>query len=240
MHRFKGCPSRASVSPPQQVIAERRSRGGQAFSVSHLTAGFASGPHELSQKPVTPVLSTCLSFSWSGQWATQPISGRRAPFDVYHLLKCCPKRWSVDLKGERRRSKVGRKEVSVDFWALEAVTPERQCQWWLRISLAAAPGSELTRCQIDSSCSSARLLKSQKEDERGPHPCCVDSSPSAAAVGLAGGKTSLSIPTFPSGQITCGPRAQRLQPSVLNSISKKMKIYSSQGPGRSESGLSLP
>ena len=62
MHRFKGCASRASFSPSQQVIAERGSRGGQAFSLSHLTAGFASGPHELSQKPVTPVFSTCLSF----------------------------------------------------------------------------------------------------------------------------------------------------------------------------------
>ena len=62
MHRFKGCASRASFSPSQQVISERGSRGGQAFSLSHLTAGFASGPHELSQEPVTPVFSTCLSF----------------------------------------------------------------------------------------------------------------------------------------------------------------------------------
>jgi len=66
----------------------------------------------------------------------------------------------------------------------------------------------------------------------------VDSSPFAASVGQAGGKTSLSIPTCTSGQVSCGPRAQRLQPSALNSVSKKVKIYSSQGPGKSESGLS--
>ena len=30
----------------------------------------------------------------------------------------------------------------------------------------------------------------------------------------------------------------RLQPSALNSVSKKMKLSSSQGPGKSESGLS--
>ena len=170
-----------------------------------------------------------LYFSWSGQWTTQPIFGRRAPFEVYHMLESCPTRWSVDLKGEGGRSKVGWKEVCVDFWALEAVTPETQCQQWLRISLAAVPGSELTGCQMASSLSSARLLKSQKEDEWRPHPCCVDSCPSAASVGLAGGKTSLSIPTCTSDQVTCGPRAQRLQPSALDSFPKRWRYILHKG-----------